>query len=801
MKTIIKGRWLILAIWIITTITLTVLSPDINSIMRDREQKILPDGSPSVVADEIYSKMSDFEGSSDIIVFYDKDKISDSSMSKIETSVRGIVASSDELGIGEVMDPFTTPDAASSLISEDGTTLMVSLKLDKQGRTISEIKKQFDSKLADVDTTYYLSGKDFINEDYQAQAEAGVSKSAALTVIFILVVLMLMFRSIITPIVSLLSVVFAYLCSMGIAAQLIDKANFPVTSLTQILMILILFGIGTDYNILLFNRFKEELSHGLSIDDAIIQTYKTAGKTIAFSILTVLIAFLSLAFAQSSIYQSGIVVVIGAAVLLLEIVTLTPFAMKLLGNKVFWPSKTTKGHKDSKAWGGVSSFATKHPLVSVIGVLIIILPTIFLYEKKLSFNTVGELGDSTASSEGFNLVAKHFGEGQAMPSFVMIESDETLDNNQALAVIDSLTEKIKKIDGVSKVSSITQPEGTKINEFYIGNQMASVTEGLTTITDSIGQINQSLSLGPGATQLAALTGGLNQIQDGLGQTNDYLATLTTSDAFYMPEQALKDQAFQPAMDNFFSTDRKVTMINVVLADDPYSEAAIKTVNKIQNIVSDGLNGSVLSDAKYGVSGQTSYTGDMNKMLSSDLSRTSVVVLIGVLIVLILVTRSFWAPIFITGSLMGAFYASQFVINRIFIDMKGYDGISSYIPFFSFIIIVALGVDYSIFVMARFKEYSYLPAKQAIVLACKQIGGVVMSAVVILGGTFATLMPSGLLLLIELAVAVITGLIVLCLIMLPVFLPAMISLQEKVTELNEKANAKNAANMKNILAEE
>lgn len=798
MKKIIKGRWLILAIWLIATTVLTIFSPDINEIMRNREQKILPDGSPSVVADQIYSKMSDFDGSSDIIVFYDKDKISDASKAKIETAVKSIIDSSDELGIGEVMDPFTIPGAASSLISKDGTTLMVSLKLDKQGREVSEIREQFDSKLSNVDTKYYLSGEDFINDDYQAQAEAGVSKSAALTILFILIVLIIMFRSVITPIVSLLSVVFAYLCSMGIASQLIDKVNFPVTSLTQILMILVLFGIGTDYNILLFNRFKEELSHGLSIDDAIVRTYKTAGKTIVFSVITVLIAFLSLAFAESSIYKSGIVVVIGAAILLLEMLTLTPFAMKLLGHKLFWPSKSTNGHKDNKAWAGIASIATKHPIVSVVIVLIIILPTVFFYEKKLSFNTIGELGNSCASSEGFNLVAEHFGKGQAMPSFVMIESDKALDNNEALAVIDDLTEKIKKVDGVSKVSSITQPEGKRIDSFYIGKQMESVTKGLTTITDSIGQINKALSAGPGAGQLAPITGGLTQINDGLGQTNDYLSTLTMSDAFYMPEQALTNEAFKPAMDTFFSSDKKVTMINVVLDADPYSETAIETVNKIQDIVSGGLNGTVLTDAKFGISGQTSYTGDMNRMLSDDLSRTSIIVLIGVLIVLILVTRSFWSPVFITGSLLGAFYASQYVINRIFIDIRGLDGISSYIPFFSFIIIVALGVDYSIFLMARFKEYSYLPAKDAIVLACKQIGGVVMSAVVILGGTFATLIPSGLLLLVELAVAVITGLIVLCLIMLPVFLPAMIALQQKITEINEKANIENAKNNEKVI---
>lgn len=800
MKTIIKGRWILFSIWLIATIILTVFQPDINEIMRNREQKVLPDGSPSVKAEEIYSKMSDFDGSSDIIVFYDKNQLSDQEMNQIGTAVNDIIDSSDELGIGEIMDPFTNPDAASALISEDGTTLMVSFKLDKQDREVEEITDQFNSKLKNVDAEYYLTGEDFINYDYQKQAETGIEKSAALTVLFILVVLIIMFRSVIAPVVSLLSVVFAYLCSMGIAAQLIDKANFPVTSLTQMLMILILFGIGTDYNILLFNRFREEMSHGLSTDEAIVKTYKTAGKTIVFSILTVLIAFLSLIFAKSPTYQSGIVIVVGAAILLLEILTLTPFAMKLLGQKLFWPSKRVNSHKDSKLWGKVSTAATKHPIISVIIVLLIIGPTIIFNQQKLSFDTIGELGDSSSSSKGFNIVAEHFGKGQAMPSMVMIESDKTLDNNEAFAVIDDLTEKIKQIKGVKSVSSVTQPEGKKIEGFYIGSQLESVTEGLTSMEDALGQMNQALSSGQSAEQMAPITGGLTQINDGLVQTNDYLTKLTTNDAFYIPDEALENESFKPVLDMFLNQDKKVTMINVVLDADPYSDKAIETVSKIQTIVSGGLNGTVLSDSKFGISGQTSYTNDLNEMLSSDLNRTSVFVLIGVFLVLVLVTRSFWAPVFITGSLMGAFYASQFVISRIFIDGQGYEGISSYIPFFSFIIIVALGVDYSIFLMARFKEYSYMPAREAMILACKQIGGVVMSAVVILGGTFATLMPSGLLLLIELAAAVIIGLIVLCFLMLPIFLPAMISLQEKINEQNAKAKEESAINSTNLVNE-
>jgi RND superfamily putative drug exporter len=130
------------------------------------------------------------------------------------------------------------------------------------------------------------------------------------------------------------------------------------------------------------------------------------------------------------------------------------------------------------------------------------------------------------------------------------------------------------------------------------------------------------------------------------------------------------------------------------------------------------------------------------------------------------------------------------LNFIFLNIKGLEGISSFVPFFAFIIIMALGVDYSIFIMMRFKEYPNMSPKEAIILASKHVGSIVMSAAIILGGTFATLMPSGLILLIELSVAVISGLIVLCFILLPIFLPAMIVLPDFIKKLTTKKSADN-----------
>jgi putative drug exporter of the RND superfamily len=1010
-RQIIKGRWAIFSIWLVATIVLTVIQPDINAILRQKGQQGTSNDSPSVMADRILKKMDTTKGTNNLIVFYDKNKLSDDEMEKIGDAVENIRDSSSELGIANIMDPFSIPEAKSSLVSKDGTTLMVSYKLDKRGREIDDIQKQIESKLNHVPVEYYLSGEDFINNDYLKASQAGVEKSAALTVIFILVVLIIAFRSVVTPLISLVAVAFSYLVSMGIAAQLIDKAGFPITSLTQMLLVLILFGIGTDYNILLFNRFKEELSHGHSIEDSIVNTYKTAGKTIAYSILTVFIAFLALIFAESPIYRSGVVVVIGVTILLLQILTLTPFVMKVLGKKLFWPSKNVIGHKENKFWGKTSSYAVKHPIISIVIILLILGPMVYFHQEKLNFDTVGELGDKYPSSKAINLVSEHFGKGQAMPATVVIETGKALDNNDSLAVIDNITERLKSLKGVKQVSSITQPQGKPIDGFYVDNQMGAVTDGLSqtqggvdqihdglkeaqegfgsadfskvsqmvdgtaklqdgmaaltnglkqiqtgindgsssskTITNGMATIETNLSkmsngvgllaenygkmqsgyaemgssyqyaaqellrvkaelsemqslvmalgssygesqsdknyvdlkrkidetsasliqitpegiqvlnanynavtagfgtanknlgaMSSGLSQMAdglkklesglgqassgigtivtnmnnvtsglgqmksgqrqladGLNGfsvfgeklsdvnnGLKQISDGLGQTNGYLTQLNTNKTFFIPKEALTNKDFKRSFDTFMSEDRKITKFMVVLNDDPYSESALKTVEKINQTVSDGLKGTALSDAKSGTSGPSATTNDMNNVLTRDLNKTTTIVIFGVLLVLFFVIRSFWTPVFITASLVGAYYAAMFLINYIFIDLKGLEGISSFVPFFSFIIIVALGVDYSIFLMMRFKEYPHMPAKEAIVLASKQIGGVIIAAVIILGGTFATLMPSGIILLSELAIAVIAGLVILCFILLPIFVPALMALPEALANV-------------------
>ncbi len=92
-----------------------------------------------------------------------------------------------------------------------------------------------------------------------------------------------MFKSVVTPFIPLLTVGISYLGAQSVVGILADKFNFPLSNYTQIFMICIMFGIGTDYSILLLNRFKEELANGNNRLDSVKITFKTAGKTVLSS--------------------------------------------------------------------------------------------------------------------------------------------------------------------------------------------------------------------------------------------------------------------------------------------------------------------------------------------------------------------------------------------------------------------------------------------------------------------------------------------------------------------------------------
>ncbi|HDR8194498.1 MMPL family transporter [Bacillus thuringiensis] len=1026
-------RSLSFLLWIVITITMIVTMPNMDKLVKEKGHITIPNTEQSSIADKMIREM-DKDGTEkyDVIAVFNsgsKAALTTEQKDEIIKTINALQNEKEQLGIKEVVSHLDNKDLEKQLISKDNTTILTQISVDKKHGEISKIANGLHNKIKPKGVKTYLTGSDLIAGDFLTSSQEGVKKTEVISIIFILVVLIIVFRSPIVPIVSLLTVGVSYLVSMGIIAHLVDQFNFPFSNFTQVFVVVVLFGVGTDYNILLYTRFKEELSKQENAFLATKETFKSAGKTVLYSGIAVLIGFASLALASFKLYQSTSAVAIGVAVLLLVLTTLNPFFMVLLGKGMFYPVKTFKGHEDSRLWGFLAKNSVVRPFAALIIVFVISIPFLMKYSNTLNYNDLFEVDNKYESKKGINVIEEHFPPGFSSPSTLVIQSDNKLDEASSLQTLDELTDKILKVKGVSEVYSPTRPTGERIKELYINKQagelntglgdanggikdinygltaakdkmgskdsnslanvqklidgtneakngvtalgtalhqlssgindgaqgaqqieggLTSVNEninvlsnatsqlhagyaqlekglssydqyfgsisqaidgakkgyeqievlmtnfiqtkpelandpnilqtigiakeaqkqlgvlsnelnqlathhkaamgsfkeanqsllkvdnglkemnngvtklqkgaadlkngldegasgskqianksselqtGLTKINDGQGQLLTGLKdlqeqMGQLQSGLSKSTEGLEKVSNGLGDAQKYLGELNeskSSEKFYIPKEVLEGEDFQKALNTYMSHDRKTAKMTIILDVNPYSKEAMPIIEEINKTIDGTLNGTELKSTKKAIGGTTARNVDLKEVTGQDFLRTATIMLIGIAVVLLVITRSFLNTIFIIGSLILAYFASLGISEQISTHILNVESLSWNVPFFSFIMIVALGVDYSIFVMMRYNELEGDPATK-IVNASRHIGGVVLSAALILGGTFAALIPSGVLTLIQVASVVGVALLLLAIIVMPILIPALIGLTNKMKNYTKK----------------
>lgn len=1019
MYSIIKRKWLVIVVWIAVAAGLFLAAPNMADLVREKGQITVPEEYSSTLAGDIMQEVQKQEGGGDetqvALVFHNDKKLTGEEIEEAEKAIRMLEDKSNELGITEILTHFNEKSLKDQLVSEDGKSILASVNVSWNDREPAELSEELYSAIDDAKVDYYYTSEWLINEDLMNSSQEGLKKTEGITVVFILVVLLLVFRSVVAPIIPLMTVGFTYLASQSIVAFLVDRLDFPISNYTQIFLVAILFGIGTDYCILLLSRFKEELSYNESTADAIVATYRNAGRTVFFSGLAVMIGFAAIGFSQFILYQSAAAVAIGVAILLIALFTIVPFFMAVLGQKIFWPSKKSAEHGESKLWGTVGRFSLARPFLALLIVAAVCVPFLVTYDGELSYNSLEEIGGDVNSIKAFNAIADSFGPGESMPTQIVLKNDEEMDSAEYVGLAEKISRELEKVDLVDTVRSVTRPTGEPIEDFFVAKQAETLEEGLGEGKDGLNKISEGLNeasselsksepelqnatkgindlisgtneiksglseiqtnlakiedgirqgsagsdqikdglekskagveqltanyqkilngyqvthdkltelqagyvkVGSGLgeistandnlykhleanyadletdqtyqtykqaiqTNLGELTGGLTelnsglnlltggvkeanngfgkilneqsklsaglqqlidgieaqqaglnqladgqgqivdnfprltngltgisggqeqllagfgdlggqisqltdglgqsangleQVSEGLGSAQDYLAGLSKSDnmdGFYLPPEVLEDDEFAQVFDVYLSEDRKVMTMDVVLEANPYSNEAIDQVDDIKDAVERAAKGTKLENAVVAVGGITSTNADLSTMSDKDYSRTVVLMLLGISIILVFLFRSIIMPIYLIGSLILTYYTSMAMNEAIFVNLLGYTGISWAVPFFAFVILVALGVDYSIFLMDRFNEYRDLSIADAMLLSMKKMGTVIISAAVILGGTFAAMMPSGMLSLLQIASIVLIGLMLYALIVLPLFIPVMV----------------------------
>jgi RND superfamily putative drug exporter len=521
----LKNHVFELIAWILILIISVVALPNITQLTNDHSNITLPSNVQSNVAQSIENNWGSKKKNTYAValVFNKKSgKLTDADKQAINNTLDKFTNDKSKYGIKDSLLPDSNIATRKKLQSKDGTTWVAQFNVAKSHGTIEKVYNEMNKAAKTQGLRTYVTGADVLQHAFSASIQEGIKKTEAITVAFIFIVLVIVFKSPIVPLISLLTVGISFLTSFSIVTNLVKSANFPFSNFTQVFMVIVLFGIGTDYNILLYDKFKENLGKGMDKYKAMHDALRKAGKTILYSGSSILIGFTALSLAKFSVYQSAVGVAVGVAVLLVVLLTLNPFFMATLGKKMFWPVKKFTGESDDKLWHGISSATLKHPIIYLVVLAVVVLPFMLMYSSHLNYDDTDEIADSVPSKQGLLIVQKHFSKGMAEPSYLYIQSKHRLDNEENLKLIDQVTKQLQASKDVSFATSVTEPYGEPIDMLYVNNQLNTVNDGVDQARSGLGKLskgsnkvaNGANSLKDGADQLQ---NGTSRLQSGASQ--------------------------------------------------------------------------------------------------------------------------------------------------------------------------------------------------------------------------------------------------------------------------------------------
>ncbi|HEY2128259.1 MAG TPA: MMPL family transporter [Streptosporangiaceae bacterium] len=475
----------------------------------------------------------------------------------------------------------------------------------------------------------------------------GVLLYATLAVVIVL--LLITYRSPVLWLMPVLSAGVALATAQGLI-YLLARHGLTVNAQSAGILLVLVFGAGTDYALLLTARYREELRRHEDRHEAMAVALRRAGPAIIASAGTVIVSLLTLTIAQlASTASLGPVLAIGVGVALLAMMTLLPALLVIFGRWLFWPVKPAYGTEEPTTkgfWARIGRrIAIRPRVVWVVTALILGAMALGLTGLKAGGLTTAEGFRHTPDSVvGQTVIDQHFPAGAGQPVIVL--------GNPAHAA-----------------------------------QLAVALRATPGITSVVGPFSKA--------------------------SHAYLqGTLTTA---------------------------------------PDSQAAYNTIDRVRAAVH------AVPGANALVGGNTAINLDVKRASAHDRAVIIPVILVVVFLILALLLRALIAPIMLIATVVLSFAAALGVSALMFNHVFNFGGADTSFPLFVFVFLVALGIDYNIFLMTRVREEAgkYGPRHGALA-GLAATGGVITSAGCVLAGTFAALATLPVTFLAELGFAVAFG---------------------------------------------
>jgi len=800
----------IILTWITLAVVLPLVAPSLEDVGTSDQRDFLPADAPFADAENLYKELfpKHFSPSSGLVI--------------IDASETGGVAegtpaweflgrattwlTSDDApaGVIDVASPTLDPTMAERLIDPGGEYAVVAFGLDaptveqRSRDAVEAIDDWLDDNTPDSLPVYHTGEAKIDIEADDAMLET-IDKTLIITIVLVIVFLLAIYRSPVSPLIPLFAVTMALFVTVGVLGILGDLGVFTIITQTNPLLIVVMYGAGTDYCLFLISRFREEMADTDRVEVATQDTVHMVGETITSSASTIFVGFMAMAFSEMGFFKnSGPMLAVGIVIGLLAGLTLTPSLLSLLGERAFWPSKA-KHRSHGKWYDFTSRQASSRPLTTILLIVAIMLPfSAYGLSQDVTYEFLNDYPDDMESIEGYDLLEEHFGQGVVFPLTVVV-ADPAPD---ALAEeIARLGRDLVALEGVADVFSLNNSLGME-DETYrdvlrvetqlqmaqgmvLGGleeadseQAAALIAGWDDYLDRLAARFDGLNANPDYERLRSLlAGGAEDVtarQDEIAAATAGLVAHFSEreDAYLMPgEGGALFASLEPLVTSYIASNGVSFQVSVLLANEPGHETSIETVQDIRDLLENRYG-----DGQAGVSGLAAVVTDIRETIDRDLIRAFGFVLAGIFLVLLVMLRSAIAPLYLIGTVLISYTFTLGITNIVFDVFFDTPQLSWAVEFFMFVFLVALGIDYSIFLFGRIKEeVAYHGVREGVHTAVATTGAIITSAGLILAGTFAGLMAGEIKFLSQVGFAVAFGVLVDTFIVRTILDPALAAL--------------------------
>lgn len=679
-------RWLLPVILVLTWLALAgVGGPTfgrLEEVSSNDQASFLPASAEATAAQDWQAKFRDSDEVPGVIVIESDEAFTPAQLGE----VAGLKAELEGLQLGSAV--------VGPIPSEDGKAVQFIAPIDSSSEVKEAVQELRDTvaESAPEGMQTFVTGPAGLAADLTAAFAGidGILLLVALAAVF--VILLIVYRSLLLPIMVLLTSVFALCAAILLVFGMAKAGWIQLNGQSQGILSILVIGAATDYALLYVARFREALTHTANRTAAVLTAWKASFEPILASGATVIIALLCLLFSDLNSNKAlGPVAAAGILCSLFAALTLLPALMALLGRAAFWPFRPklvpaedrepelVTGLEGQKGlWRATGSLVSRRPrTVWIASVLLLLVASAGVLQLKA--NGVPQTDVILTASnavDGQDALARHFDAGSGSPAVVVA------DQGKAQEVLNT----VKAADGVGDAYLLAQ--------------------GSVPITGA-----------PGAPSAP-------DVRDGKVLIN---ATLNSA------------------------------------ADSLEAEEAVKALREdVKAVDPDALVGGVTATAL-----------DTNTTAQRDLVIIIPVVLVVILFILMLLLRSVLAPVLLVLSVVLSYAAAMGVSAFVFNNILGFPGADATVPLFGFVFLVALGVDYNIFLMSRVREESLKHGtRPGILRGLGVTGGVITSAGVVLAATFAALGVIPIMFLVQLAFIVAFGVLLDTVLVRSLLVPAL-----------------------------